>query len=542
MKHLIKKYLLLSLIFLSTNLAFSMQEDDNQKNNNKINQEQESEILKAELLEAINNANKEKIIELLKNRKPFEDEDFDYDSSGHKKLKTIHRYLISPDHVADYEILNKAIDLGQIEIAKLLLELGVNPGTYLDDYFTPLLSAVENNNMELVKLCISKGANVLAWKYNWQLDPNDPSSDIGIQNALGLTAYSSNTEIMKLFLDYGIAEDDTICFFQAILIAMRYNLENKEMIKMLLNSGVDIFHEDAADQEIPESLFKLGPDAVKIFIECGVDINKLLVLAMKNDEPEIVKLLIESGANINLQFIVKDLNKSKKISIFEYAKLNNQEEIVQALINKASDIKLKLFKAVEANEYANFKKYLLQIGSVAVKDENGNNLLHLAFRKRNFALANIIYYLNPELLQQTNKDGQTPFSFIPDYIPTFYNLIHGDKVEKTLSKIFKKHGKENTLAVASRRGDYNSLKFLLANTNLKADINLPDENGLDTALHNAIILGNEKIVELLLQAGADINIEYNQTGSPQDLANWLGKEQIIDLIKKYSSKKRKLIS
>lgn len=66
------------------------------------------------------------------------------------------------------------------------------------------------------------------------------------------------------------------------------------------------------------------------------------------------------------------------------------------------------------------------------------------------------------------------------------------------------------LYMATARGDYNGVETLIA---YSADICL-ERSGHGTALHAAVEGGWKKVTELLLSAGADVNLQYAILGTP----------------------------
>ena len=86
---------------------------------------------------------------------------------------------------------------------------------------------------------------------------------------------------------------------------------------------------------------------------------------------------------------------------------------------------------------------------------------------------------------------------------------------------------------AARSGNYKIVKALLRKG---ADPNLCCCSCV-TSLHEAIIAKHVEIVKLLLENGADPTIEYNMQLTSLELAEKTGNQKIIQLIKKYLSKK-----
>lgn len=83
-----------------------------------------------------------------------------------------------------------------------------------------------------------------------------------------------------------------------------------------------------------------------------------------------------------------------------------------------------------------------------------------------------------------------------------------------------------TLWSACMRGEINEVAFLLKQGDLAARINAADDLGL-SPLHWAALSGNCKIVALLVEAGADVNVLNNSLCSPLHLAAASGYTDIV---------------
>lgn len=186
---------------------------------------------------------------------------------------------------------------------------------------------------------------------------------------------------------------------------------NIECIKLLIASGANI---NCADEWPPLILaaFNNKEAAVECLIKMGADVNLQFYTKQTamhnitlNNREKLAKLFLEADYDINL----KD---EKGHTAYDTAKVFSSDYIIKLFEDKINEYKKLVYKAIKENNYANFKKYLLKVGSICFKDEEGNNLLHYAFEENNIEIAKIIYSINPELISQVNNNGQTPLSFI----------------------------------------------------------------------------------------------------------------------------------
>lgn len=129
---------------------------------------------------------------------------------------------------------------------------------------------------------------------------------------------------------------------------------------------------------------------------------------------------------------------------------------------------------------------------------------------------------NPDIINSANKNG---------YYPLTIACYHGNKnVAKYLANNVKNidvnaiYG--TPLMAAVFKGHVDLVRLLLE---LGADPNIQDANGT-TNLHYAVILRKKKIIELLLKHNADLNILDNKNRTALEYAKIAGNEEIIKLL------------
>lgn len=96
----------------------------------------------------------------------------------------------------------------------------------------------------------------------------------------------------------------------------------------------------------------------------------------------------------------------------------------------------------------------------------------------------------------------------------------------------------NTVLILAATYGYTDLVEDILNKQPKPDLNIKNKLG-ETALARAILLGHAKIAKILINAGADVNIEDNDGNTPILLAaltRKLNREEKIELIKRLKEK------
>jgi ankyrin repeat protein len=142
---------------------------------------------------------------------------------------------------------------------------------------------------------------------------------------------------------------------------------------------------------------------------------------------------------------------------------------------------------------------------VASKDGVGNTPFHLAARHGHIAVGKALLEKAADC-ETTNKSGKTPLIEAASYGHTEFVewlLLEGVKLETTTD------GAESALQAASNRGHQTIVEILLG-----AGANVNAQGGkYGNALQNAVYRKNSEIVQMLLDAGADVNAQGGRYGN-----------------------------
>lgn len=186
------------------------------------------------------------------------------------------------------------------EMTKLLLDAGATIGFPNVRGESALTIAVENNKIEQVKLL---------------LDKIGKSAYLYVKEVLSL---AKTAEMTKFLLDVLYSADSRARHMPvapAAASAALMRVKTVEQIKLLLDAGADV---NAADSTKTTPLMSVlilrrSPEVVKALIDAGADVNAAnrigktaLMIAAEHDRTEIVELLIAAGADINLEAINRE--------------------------------------------------------------------------------------------------------------------------------------------------------------------------------------------------------------------------------------------
>ena len=373
---------------------------------------------------------------------------------------------------------------GKREIAALLISKGANVNLIDKDMNTALLLAINSREKDLIKLLLDSSADV---------NHVNRDGDTALTKAVKANIF----EIVELLIKRGAKVNQKIgIVFSGKKSILMLAIENKsiDIAKILIASGADINYVDNSEntaliKAVEAIIFEIS----EILIKKGADVNQeirtgflgfsgkmsLLMFAIENKNIDIAKLLIESGADINYRFWKSTLSGREDKTILRQALCWGNNEVLGLLIEKGVkydkeniDPSTILFKSLTGVPHVNkekekntFKHHILQVLLKNVqegKSEKSINIVNTYFNKTGS---------NTEILG------------VPEI-----NLI----LSATLSQ---------------NKVDENFIVYLIEKG---ANINYKGLNGNAALLIIAAEEGFIKIVEKLLNEGANINIRSNE--------------------------------
>ena len=345
----------------------------------------------------------------------------------------------------------------------------------LQDTFgeTPLIIAVEDGNENIIKLLLEHGADIHQTNQN---------HETALMTALSI----DNINIIKLFFDHGKSINlehgksinlENTYGYTPLMLAVSNG--NEEAIKLLLDNGADINQLNQNGMTpLMLAVSNDNEEAMEMLLERGADINQPnqngetpLMLAVSNDNEEAIQLLLDNGANIN------QTNQNGMTPLM-LAVSNGNEEAIKLLLDNGANIHQTNQNGMTALMMAlshgniNIIKLFFDHGksinlehgkSINLENAYGETPLMLAVSNGNEEAIPLLLD-NGADINQLNQNGMTPLML----------AVVNDKEE--------------------------AMKLLLDNG---ADINQLNNTGM-TALMMAASRGHEKATKLLLDKGASI--------------------------------------
>lgn len=471
-------------------------------------------------------------------------------------IAVIASFMIDIDYRDNYDENTPLMWAAKNNDKNLLLEL-IKKGA--DIHFqnrnneTALIITIQNRNLEIAQILINNGAD---------LNVKDKDNKTALYYAI--KSYQDNRKKVYDTEDYKEIKDSEFLYIINLLINNKSNIHTKYEN----NKNILILAAQTSQDK---------PELIKLLIESKININykdkgnnPALFYMIQNRKIESLKTLL-THKNIRLHFnqelmlnprtYLPDRNSytyeigNKRFK--NYEELNKEfEKTFNILINFANKIKKLLVDFAKKGNISDFKRYLLNIGTICIKDLEGNNLLHHAINSGNLELIKLIFWLKPELLNEPNKKNIIPGDLIQKNLSTitfFGNIVKHLAYNKVLDAIqkndiqelqslcdqnydfnFKNQDGKTPLILAIEKENKNIIKILLSKNNP----NIQDSNG-NSPLHYAVNKQNIEIIKLLLKSGADISTLNSDAQSALDLAKSYGYDQIIEIIEEHKSQNNK---
>uniref|UniRef100_A0A0D2YEN9 NACHT domain-containing protein n=1 Tax=Fusarium oxysporum (strain Fo5176) TaxID=660025 RepID=A0A0D2YEN9_FUSOF len=413
--------------------------------------------------------------------------------------------------------LQAASSRGHLEVVQLLLDKGADVNAQGGEYGNALQAASHSGNLDVVQLLLDKGADVNAEDgiYGNALPAAssrghlevvqlllDKGADVNAQggehgNALYAASLNGNLEVVQLLLDKGAdVNAEGGIYGNAVQVAVIN--DHQEVVQLLLDKGADVNAEGGAwfgwyGNALPAALHNGNLEIVQLLLDNGADVNaedyrygNALQAALHNGNLEIVQLLLDKGADVNAQ-------GGKHGNALQAALHNGNLEIVQLLLDKGADVNAQGGKHGNALQVAlssgrlEVVQLLLNNGAdVNAEDYRYGNALQAASLESDLEVVQLLLDKGADVNAQGGEYG-------------------------------------NALQAASLNGNQEVMQLLL---DKGADINAQGgEYG--NALQAALYFGNLEIVQLLLDNGADVNAQGGQYGNALQAASSRGHLEML---------------
>lgn len=162
---------------------------------------------------------------------------------------------------------------------------------------SPLYLAVLYGNFEIARMLLEKG-----------LDPNENPEGSSLPLLLALELGPRSIKMLGLLLDHGarIEEENTSTEYRRTALARAAGKDDVNIVKYLLKRGADVNHAGKnSHPPIYAATWSGNIDSVRVLLKAGADANALMVVnnwrpvISAYNNPKIIRLLLKNGADMN---------------------------------------------------------------------------------------------------------------------------------------------------------------------------------------------------------------------------------------------------
>ncbi len=472
-----------------------------------------------------------------------------------------------------YYLLHMAVQKGNLDIVKILVKnkAGIN---LMNAYKkTPLEKAIDYKHDNVAVWLIKKGASVkIINHYDKHANLLHLASRKGLLETVKLlvakkVSINKVNEYKSTPLDLALYEGhESVALFllskkgeykkSKSLVHISAEKGFKDILKRYVNKSNVSLKDKYGNSPLHLAARKGNVDCLKILLGAGGDINAInknkitpLGSAVSYSKIESVKVFLEHGSFL----------KGKE-SIIANAISNRDKEIANLLINSMKEIdppeKLKkspLHRAIEKKYSEIAKSLILKMKNIDVRNSSERTPLHIASDTDNIEIVRLLLGkgANVNLLdykKQTPLHCSSKIEVIKLLLSKGANVNAIDKSGKTPLSIAVRHERNEIARYLIDNGavlnnDQSLLQYAVYDNNyemcsylLKKGLDVNNNNykyqmtPLHVALENRRI--DFKIIDLLINSGADLNKEAKNGITPIFLALGKNKQDIINLLVK----------
>lgn len=455
--------------------------------------------------------------------------------------------------------LHYAVRYGQVEVVKLLVELGAVIDISGEDGASPLHYAARFRANLSRPSASRQVSQVIAGGENGTVPDGVVETNIGVVAAPLTHAISSNSlgEVNQAMSQVPSADESLIQFFVneckgdvnvkdsygSTPLHYAASKSNVTAIKELLKcDGINVDATDASGStplhcaategnvEIVEALLEAGSDSREKDYEGMTPIH----FACTDGNPETVKLLFEYAERKgDLLDMLEDRNREGETALHSAVE-GGYIDIVEICLKKGAKVKARRGNLAQPlhiaaiNGYVDIAKLLVaHRAKIEARNANHETPLHKAAAFNKIFMVAFLLEKGADI-DCLDKDNYTPLLVAA-------SEGHTDVVSKLLREgadlqVKNIHDK-TAIFLAAEENRVDTLKVILENENAKALINECDRYE-NTPLHVAAMNGYASVVQALLDNKAKINARNEDENTPLHLAAKNGKiRTVLELIK-----------
>ncbi len=437
--------------------------------------------------------------------------------------------------------INFAVQWGGLEITRLLVEAGADVNSRNNTRYTPLHTASSAGDFETFTYLMEKGADIHAETIVRDHEYPELKGLAGMEEEIRAAAKAVEEQHKKL------GSHGNTPLHEAITGG------NPHIVRALINSGVDANRRGLTGyNSLSLAVHGERNEIAKILLDSGARIDEEGILdsplhdAVRTDNMELVELLLDSGANPN----VKNNYGSTPLNYCFYFN-RVRLEIADVLISKGADIQIKdgdgvgipelpdgwlkpglvelvlsrgyeirnIFEAAVAGDIDKAEEFLKAEPAI-VNSENfyRNTPLMIASRRNNLGMAKFLVSKGAEPGRKSML-GYTALHSAGSVEMAEYLISEGAKVT------FDSHDIPSLLAPLK---PVEVMKYLISK-----GADTKEFDGVSSAVMEAAVLNDAKMIEFLASKGMDVNREHKKTGfTPLYWAAMWGNKECVEKLAK----------
>jgi len=262
---------------------------------------------------------------------------------------------------------------------------------------SPLMYAIQEESLPLIKLLINYGADV-----NFTLH--------GGISPLILAVQKNSIPMVELLLHYGAQVNITDGLWEYSSLIYAIEEDSLSMAKLLIDHGANVNY--GRGTLIRSAIKQKSVAILQLLLENGAKVNEIAIImyAVRVGDLEIFKYLYPYAANINFSdrydsnSLIKSIDKSGKTEIFEYLIKHNLNDISDKIVkNIIFNNQLELLKILMNNNF-----------DINFRDDEGNTLLVYAIKNCNKSMVDYLISIGANI-SNINNEGQSIFDISYQY-------------------------------------------------------------------------------------------------------------------------------
>jgi len=431
----------------------------------------------------------------------------------------------------DRTLLHLAATNGQVYIANMLINNGVDVNARGKQGWTPLHMATYNQSSRVVKLLIEHGADIEA-KNRYDATPLHFAADAGRpQNVELLIRMGANVNACAI--------DGRTPLHKAIGPFGKPNNITKQTVKLLIAGGASLLDKGKTHLIPVEFALVLNNKEIAVFLIEQMDIHladqngdTLLHHAARNNNINLVEILLDHGADVN----AKNNYGSTALDLaIRFSSRNPQ--LHQLLISrgavrneKSNQETIVKDRPTESEVLTELKTFLEAGGDIEHYYYNKMTALHRAAQNGH---GDIVAFL---LLKGANVNAKTKTKAMKDFTALHFAVFSGHiEIARTLIENGARINEKNAflftpLHYAVVSSDNRPLQSAFVQLLIDNGVDVEAEGRGDRPLFLAAGCKNEEVVKLLIAAGADVNGVSAGDQTPLHQAALNGRKKIAEIL------------